>query len=466
MNDTSSLVAGNLIYDGLLRFSPSLEIQEALAESWQTSRDGKVLTFKLRPNLKFHDGSSLTSEDVVFSLKRAVSKESMVRKYYDCIEGSDEKNGSIDLSKVRVIAKDSLTIEIRLKTPFSAFASVLAGATAKILPRKSADQKKFFSNPIGSGAFEFVRKDPATKTMKLSPFVQYYRGKPKLEGIILKESSEVDALALARSGVVHDLANWPLSITNEIFKVGKKISSPVAATWIIGLNTKKAPFDNQEIRQGFRGAFDIEALRSKFYPDAVPAFGYIPPGLPGFKSSHELGLSKKLKSSTKKLTIAIPDELANQLDLKKAIETDLNSKGWKVEVRPMPWNKLMKGYAAKTHQAFLVSMNMDYPDADFLMRNFEGNNPDNFSGIKNKELDLLISKFRLESDKLKRAALYKEAIALLDKLALTVNLFHPRANYWVSSCVKGLEANILSDVYIDYSAVSFDEECLQKVVMK
>lgn len=358
MNDTSSLVAGNLIFDGLLRFSPSLEIKEALAESWQTSSDGKVLTFKLRPNLKFHDGSPLTSEDVVYSLKRAVSKESTVRKYYDCIEGSDEKSGSVDLSKVGVTARDSLTIEVRLKTPFPAFASVLAGATAKILPKKFATQKNFFSNPIGSGAFQFVAKDPATKTMKLSPFAQYYRGKPKLDGLILKESSEVDALASARSGQVQDLANWPLSNTNDIFKIGKNISSPVAATWIIGLNTKKAPFDSQEMRQAFKASFDTEALRAKFYPDAVPAFGYIPPGLPGFKSSKGFGTGKTQKPFSKKLTIAIPDVLANHLDLKKTIEGDLNSKGWKVEVKAMAWEELMKGYASKTHQAFLVSMNM------------------------------------------------------------------------------------------------------------
>ncbi|HXH75390.1 MAG TPA: ABC transporter substrate-binding protein [Bacteriovoracaceae bacterium] len=466
MNDTSSLVAGNLIFDGLLKFSPSLEVQEALAESWQTSSDGKVLTFKLRPNLKFHDGSPLTSEDVVYSLKRAVSKESMVRKYYDCIEGSDERNGSVDLTKVGVTAKDLLTIEVRLKSPFPAFASVLAGATAKILPRKSASQKNFFINPIGSGAFQFIAKDPATKTMKLKPFAQYYRGKSKLESLILKESSEVDALASARSGQVQDLANWPLSKTNGIFKIGKNISAPIAATWIIGLNTKKAPFDSQDMRQAFKASFDTEALRAKYYPDAAPAFGYIPPGLPGFKKSPSPNTEEFQKSFSKKITIAIPNALANHLDLKKTMEADLNSKGWKVEVKAMAWDDLMKGYVSKTHQAFLVSMNMDYPDADFLMRNFESHNPDNFSGISNKELDLLISKFRSEPDKLKRAALYKEAIILLDKLALTVNLFHPRANYWVSSCVQGFEANILSDVYIDYSVVSVDEQCLQKMVRK
>jgi ABC-type transport system substrate-binding protein len=127
MNDTASLAAGNLIFDGLLKFSPSLEIQEALAVSWSTSSDGKTLIFKLRPNIKFHDGTPITADDVVYSLDRAVSTESTVRKYYDCIQGTDEKNGKQDITKIGIKAINSSTVEIKLKNPFPAFISILAG---------------------------------------------------------------------------------------------------------------------------------------------------------------------------------------------------------------------------------------------------------------------------------------------------------------------------------------------------
>ncbi len=146
MNDTASLAAGNLIYDGLLKFSPSLEIQEALAESWSTSSDGKTLIFKLRHNIKFHDGTPITADDVIYSLARAVSPESTVRKYYDCIQGTDEKNGKQNITKVGIRAIDSNTIEIKLKRSFPAFISILAGATAKILPKKYKDNKSFFGS--------------------------------------------------------------------------------------------------------------------------------------------------------------------------------------------------------------------------------------------------------------------------------------------------------------------------------
>lgn len=61
MNDSASLVVGNLIYDGLVKFSPTLSIEPAIAESWSTSSDGKILTFKIRENAKFQNGWPDTS---------------------------------------------------------------------------------------------------------------------------------------------------------------------------------------------------------------------------------------------------------------------------------------------------------------------------------------------------------------------------------------------------------------------
>ncbi len=109
MNDTASLAVGNLIYDGLLKFSPSLKIEGALAESWSTSKDGKTLTFKLKKNIFFHNGDPVTAADAEFSLKRALSSESTVRKFYDSIK------------EIRSVNDSTLVIE--LNCPFPPFLS-------------------------------------------------------------------------------------------------------------------------------------------------------------------------------------------------------------------------------------------------------------------------------------------------------------------------------------------------------
>ncbi len=451
MNDTASLAVGNLIYDGLLKFSPSLKIEGALAESWATSADGKTLTFRMKKNIFFHSGESITAMDVEASLKRALSSESTVRKFYDSIK--------------KIHAVDNRTLVIELKYPFPPFLSVLAGATAKTLPRSKISDPKFFDAPIGSGPFKFSTLDKNKKEITLDAFAQYYTGKSKIDRMILKETSEEDALKLAHNGEMHDLANWPLTETNAIFTDGQKISSPVASTWIIGINTLKAPFNKLKIRQQFKVSFPVTEFREKFYPDSLKATGYVPHGLSGSQVKFSLVI-KDIRPLKDKIVIAVPMELARAAEMKAMIEDSMKAQGWNVEVNMMAWNQLMDGYAKKSHQAFLVAMNMDYPDADFLLKNFESDNSDNFSGLKNEKLDELIKKSRATRDRKLREKYYIEALKLTEESAVTVNLFHPRANYWVSKCVQNFRANILSDVYIDYSQVSLLPNCLPHQVVQ
>ncbi len=466
MNDTASLAIGNLIYDGLLKFSPSLEIQEALAESWMTSNDGKTLTFKLRPNLKFHDGSSITADDVIYSLTRAISPESKMRKYYDCIEGADEVSGKINQDKIGIKALNANTVVVKLKKPFPAFISVLAGTTAKILPKKYKDDKNFFNAPIGSGLFRYKSKNVANKKIFLEAFESYYLGKSKIDQFVLLETTEELAIDKAKKNEVHDLVSWPLTASNLVFKYGKNVQSPLAATWIVGLNTKRPPFNSLKFRRDFKNSFNNEEFRKKFYPDAYPAFGYIPPGLPGYREKIDDKLEKKhnekINPINQQIVIVIPQELSEAKEIKTYFEQSLKKQGWNVKVQLMAWDKLMDGYSKKKHQAFLVSMNMDYPDAEFLIRNFESNNPDNFSGLSNKTLDTLIYNSRVEANKSKRIEIYKNAIQILDESSVTVNLFHPKANYWVSNCVSGIKPSILSEVYVDYTQATIDENCINK----
>lgn len=458
MNDTASLVAGNLLYDGLLRFSPTLNIEGTLAESWSTSPDGRTLTFVLR-TARFHNGAPITANDVVASLRRAISPESAVRKYYDCIDDSKARG---------LVAKDARTVEVRLKHPFPPFLSVLAGATAKILPADLVDTPGFFDRPVGSGAFRFEKRvEFPTKEILLTAFSDHHRGKPNLEKLILREMTEKDAVQAALAGEVQDLANWPLTADNAVFSGGKNVASPVAATWIIGMNTRKGPFHSKTMRQKFRADLDTDGFRKKFFPEAIPAYGYVPPGLPGYVSSASPARQPKFSKAPKeKVRIVIPEELARAQEMRAHLEENLRSKGWNAHVVTMAWADLMKGYEGKTHQAFLVSMNMDYPDTEFLLRNFESGNSDNFSGIKSKKLDALLKEARTHQDRKRRQEVYREAISLIDEEALTVNLFHPRANYWVSNCVEGLEPNILADVYINYEKVSFKSGCAGKLVSR
>jgi oligopeptide transport system substrate-binding protein len=463
MDDTASLAVSNLLYSGLLSFGSDLQLRGAIAESWSESRDGRTLRFKLRKDASFQNGKAITAQDVVRSLSRVVAPGSKVYSYYDCVVGTDTFHAgkASHVAGLRTPTADQ--VEIQLKYPFPPFLSVLAGATAKILPTE-ATSPAFFKRPIGSGAFIYsgtrlVNQHPE---IDLKKFSGYFGEIPKIDELVLRVLDEKSAMEQAKAGLVNDLASYPLGGDEDVFRQGQDLMSPVAATWVIGLNTRLPPFNDLATRRAFRDSLDPEKFRKTFQPDAVPAHGYIPPGLPGYQQTYRLenaGASAGAKNKLRLIRIAIPDVLARSGEMKRFLEESLRARGWTVEVVPMEWSQLMKGYSDKSLQGFLLSMNMDYPDTEFLVRNFESSNPDNFSGLHDAGIDALIRKARATQDRVARQGIYVELVEKLREAAVTVDLFHPRGHYWASDCVRGLAPNLLADVYIDYKTVTLDPAC-------
>lgn len=374
-----------------------------------------------------------------------MSSKSIVKGLYDCIESIKENSDH--------------SVTLNLKYAYPPVFGILAGSTAKILPEKYTSKKDFFLNPIGSGAFKISKLNMKQNYISFERSESYFLIRPKLKSLLFKVvKNEEEAKKLAKNGQVDDLSRWPINLSDSIFKIGNKVSGPLLETWIIGLVTTNKPFDDLEIRKSFRASFDSEKFRQTFYPDALPAYGYIPVGIGGSRTSTKLH-DKITKISKTPIHLAFPSQLSRSNEMKLFIENEFNSKGWNVKVDMVSWDELIKGYSTRKFQSFLLSMNMDYPDADFLLKNFESKNSDNFSGIKNLKLDSFIGEMRILADKNQRNKKYEEAVEFLDDMALTINLFHPRNNYWTSKCVQGMKSNLLSSVYVDYRMISFNESC-------
>ena len=464
MNDGASLVVSNLIYDGLLSFTPNLEIKGAIAETWTTSADGTRLSFHLRADARFHDGTPITAEDAVASLQRAVAPASKVYSYFDCVQGAEAYHSG----KARVVAGirklGPHDIEIELRRPFPPFLSVLAGAVAKIVPSGFAPGPVSSFVPNGSGPFRWVRREQGERATNLilERFDAYYGPLPKIAQLTLRATDEAGALREAAEGKIHDLANYPLEGTEAVFGAGHLLKAPLYATWMIGLNLRRAPFDRLNVREALVKTIDSEGFRKRFSPDSTPAFGYVPVGLPGARDTTMDVPPTRQAVSREKIRIAIPEELARSAEMKIFLEENLRSKGWNADVVLLKWAALMDAYSKKKLQAFLVSMNIDYPDTDFLLRNFESTNPDNFSGLKSEELDGILLAARESQDRLTRIKFYLSAVEKIQRAAVVAPLFHPRQHIWTHACVRGLEPNLLADSYIDYRVVDLDSKCLSQ----
>lgn len=183
----------SLVFDGLMRYDGQGKIENGLAQSYEISTDGLTYTFKLRDNLKWHDGKPLTSDDVVFTILTAQNAD----------YGSSQRIiwQGIEVSKV-----DDQTVVFKLKNKYAQF---LNNTTLGILPKHIWENVKpvnfslsdFNIKPIGSGPYKFykIRRDSSGNIIyfELAPFEKYYVGRPYISRITFKFYQSDEQLLVA-----------------------------------------------------------------------------------------------------------------------------------------------------------------------------------------------------------------------------------------------------------------------------
>ncbi len=145
---------GRLVFsafcDKLFDIDDKLNIVPQLALSYETSGDGKAMTIKLRPGVKFQDGEPLDAEAAKFSIERHMT-----------INGSFRKSELSSVDHVEVV--DPLTIKLVLKTPYSPLISQLTDRSGMMVSPKAAKEEgdKFGLHPVCAGPYKFVERVPA-----------------------------------------------------------------------------------------------------------------------------------------------------------------------------------------------------------------------------------------------------------------------------------------------------------------
>ena len=260
-----TLTLGGKIYESLLRYDFDLKPIPGLAQSWEVSPDGLIYTFKLFPNITFHDGTPLTADDVIFSVTK------MLMETHARARGTFARVDSAE-------APDPHTVVFRLKTPFAPFLGAFDCTTAPIVPKHIYDGTDYRKNPanaqaIGCGPFklkEWVRGSH----VHLVKHEGYYRpGEPHLDEIIYRviPDSASRSVALEQGTVqltqctdveafdVQRLSKLPnLDMTTK----GYEFFAP--HQWL-ELNNRIAPMNDKRFRQAVMYAIDRKALLTRVF---------------------------------------------------------------------------------------------------------------------------------------------------------------------------------------------------------
>jgi peptide/nickel transport system substrate-binding protein len=242
-------------YNTLLEFDTAKypAIKGDLAESWTVSKDGLTYTFKLRKGVKFHDGSTLTSEDIKATYERLRKPTGGARSVR---QASYEDIDTIS-------TPDPLTVVFRLKKRNASMLSNFASPWDCVYSAAKLKQDPRFPerNIMGTGPFTFV-EHVAGSHWTARRFDGYFRkGRPYLNGyvaIFISGAPMVNALA-AGEVLVEFRGHSPADRDRLMKTLGAKAvvqETPWVCSLVVTFNTKKKPFDDVRVRQALNLAID------------------------------------------------------------------------------------------------------------------------------------------------------------------------------------------------------------------
>ncbi len=237
------------IYEGLTRFASDGSVVPGLAQSWEIAEDGLSYTFTLQEGVLFHDGSTLTADDVKFSLDRARGEDST----------NAQKALFADIDSVNVV--DDSTVEVTLIAPNGSLLFNLAWGDAVIVDQGFTEDAK--TAPNGTGPFKFADWVQGDR-VEIASNPDYWGEAAKLEGVTFKFISDpTAAFAALMAGDVDAFPVFPAPENLPQFEADPRFNVIVGSTegeTILSTNNQQPPFDDVRVREAVAHAIDRQAI--------------------------------------------------------------------------------------------------------------------------------------------------------------------------------------------------------------
>jgi peptide/nickel transport system substrate-binding protein len=245
------------VTEGLVRVDRNNSPQPELATSWTVSKDGKVITFKLRDGVKWHDGQPFTSADVKYT--------------FDKLAPLHPRASGVFKNVQSVEVPDPLTVVVTLKQSYGPFIDFLTADNAGIQPKHLYDGRDPMNNPfnrrpVGTGPFMFSSWTPG-QSIVLTRNPNYWdKGKPYLDKLIFQIMPDANSrVAALEAGDIDYIANYDMSISalqrlrlNPTVAIGS--NRGVARPLLLMFNTKNPTLSNAAVRHALYEAIDRNLL--------------------------------------------------------------------------------------------------------------------------------------------------------------------------------------------------------------
>ena len=441
--DGPLLQVSRQVFETLVQYrEDGSEIEPGLATSWAVSRDGLIWTFRLRPGVKFHDGTPLTASAVAKSFERQMSPDALYAPS-QVVFWPRVFRGVPGVIK-EIQTPDAQTVQFHLVLPYAPLLTMLAHPSlAVILPGSS---ERFH----GTGPYKVGEIGPGRIVLELHS--GYWGALGRLDRIIFLEVPE-DTTAKAEIDATRlDLA-FPTSPPQS---ADRTTSVPGWTMGYLAIQTEREPFSRKKVRQAVAAAVNPAAIAAEIGNVAIPSQGFLPLGVWGrWETPPVLGgdpaRAKKLLAETGfpqgvsgTLLIESTPALPDRALLAEAIRLSLVPAGIALSVRSEPTETYRELLQRGEYDLLLKEMNAEGGDPHLFLYPIstsegavKGANGLNFSFYRNQKLDDLLIRASQLGFRPERLKLYQRAQAMLHDELPWVPIYLQLRWAWVGPQVRG-----------------------------
>ena len=439
------------VFEGLMKPTSTGDLIPAVAEDYTVSDDRMTYTFTLREGVKFHNGETVTAEDVKYSIDRCA----------DTSEGDPLVEAFSVIQAVEIL--DERTVAITISEPSNEFISYM---TTAILP---ADYDQQDSAPVGTGPFKFVSRT-AQDSIVLEKFDEYWGTPAYLDKVTYKIIENADSIMMSlQSGAIDmfaHLTSTQVAQLGDDFYVEEGTMNLVQALY---LNNAEKPFDDVRVRQALCYAVDKQAIidlafdgyGSPIGSSMYPAFGkYFDDSLTNHYTK-DIAKAKSLLAEAGypdgfEMTITVPSNYQPHIDTAQVLVEQLKEINVTAKIELVEWGTWLSDvYAGRQYQSTVVGVDASNMTARALLERFTSTAGNNFINYSDADYDALFAQAQACYDDAEQTGIYKEMLT---------NLTENAANVYIQDLAdlvavrKGLEGLNFYPIYVlDLSTVRWAE---------
>lgn len=459
-SDSASHSIAGLIYNGLVKYDKDMNIVGDLAESWDISDDGLVITFHLRKGVKWHDGKPFTAKDVLYTYQITVDPKTPTAYAGDFLK----------VKKAEVL--DDYTFRVTYDKPF---APSLISWSSAVLPRhllegQNITKSSLARHPVGTGPYLFKEWLAGQKIVLVSN-ADYFEGRPYVDGHVTRIIPDMATMFLElRARNIDMMGLTPLQYTrqteNNLFRQSfDKYRYLAFAYTYLGYNLKHPFFADKRVRQAISYAINKEEIISGVLLGlGKPATGPYKPGTWAYnenvktysynpQKARELlraaGWTKTnndgfLEKDGRPFTFELITNQGNETRQKCAeiIQRQLKEVGIDVKIRILEWAAFINDFISKRRfEAVILGWTIPLdPDAyDVWHSSKTAPEELNFISYKNPEVDALLEKARSTFDQKLRKKYYDRFQEILVEDQPYTFLYVPDELVIISKRFRGIE---------------------------